>query len=449
MTNPAGTSAPSTAATFTYTSVVSNAPTVTGLNPTSGPATGGTHVQIFGTGFTGATAIFFGSINAGAFALISPTEIDTAAPAGIAGQTVNVTVTTPGGTSAVSAADQFTYTAVVAAPTVTSVSPNMGSSAGGTVVTISGTGFTGVTQVYFGGLVAASYSVLSPTTIQATTPASPLGTVDVTAITSGGTSATSIADQFTFTTANPGPVITSVIPNFSSFQGNAVSIHGSGFTGATEVVFGTVVYFGFFVISDSEIDMPGPGAMPGTVDVRVITPAGESPITPADQFTFYAQLPAPTVTGVTPNIGSFGGGTVVTLSGTGLSYVTAVDFGAGNSVPFTYNISTGTITVTAPAGPQNTTVDITVTSPGGTSAITPADQYTFDPPTTSGGEDGDHELTPAGHQHQPLDQRHHHQHHHRARSAARDDQGEERESSAGDAARRADLDAFFAAQADF
>ena len=60
---------------------------------------------------------------------------------------MNVTVTTPNGTSAVNApSDQFTYNAP-ALPTVTGVSPASGPTAGGTSVTVSGTNLTGATAV--------------------------------------------------------------------------------------------------------------------------------------------------------------------------------------------------------------------------------------------------------------------------------------------------------------
>ena len=118
---------------------------------------------------------------------------------------MDVTVTTPGGTSATSSADQFTY---VAAPTVSGMSPTAGPPAGGTLVTITGTGFTGATAVDFGTTAATNVTVVSDTTITADSPAG-TGTVDVTVTTPGGTSATSPADQFTYATA---PTVTGMSP---------------------------------------------------------------------------------------------------------------------------------------------------------------------------------------------------------------------------------------------
>src|SRR5207302_184174 len=108
--------------------------------------------------------------------------------------TVDVTVTTVGGTSATSPADQFTY---VAAPTVSGISPASGSLAGGTSVTITGSGFAGATAVSFGNVPATSFTVVSDTQISATAPAQGAGAVDVTVTTVGGTSATTTADEFT------------------------------------------------------------------------------------------------------------------------------------------------------------------------------------------------------------------------------------------------------------
>jgi hypothetical protein len=186
------------------------APTVTNVNPNTGPASGGTSVSITGTNFSGATVVRFGGNAAGSFTVNSATQITATSPAGTG--TVDVTVSTAGGTSATGSADQFTYTS---APTVTNVNPNAGSPSGGTSVTITGTNFSGATAVRFGGNAAGSFTVNSATQITAISPAG-TGTVDVTVTTAGGTSAAGSADQFTYGLA--GTTITlSSSQNPSSF----------------------------------------------------------------------------------------------------------------------------------------------------------------------------------------------------------------------------------------
>ena len=94
------------------------------------------------------------------------------------------------------------------APTVTSVSPNNGPSAGGTSVTITGIGFTGETGVLFGSTPATSVTAASTASadsqIIATAPAGSVGIVNITVTTPVGTSAKSSADQFTYGTLNAG-----------------------------------------------------------------------------------------------------------------------------------------------------------------------------------------------------------------------------------------------------
>ena len=191
------------AANFTNFPVTNNStvgavstPTVTAVSPSSGPTAGGTSVTITGTNLTGASAVKFGGTNASGYTVNSATQITATAPAGSAG-TVDITVTTAGGTSATGASDRYTY---MAAPTVTGVSPATGSTAGGTSVTITGTNFTGATAVKFGSN-AASFTVNSATQITATSPAGSAGNVDITVTTAGGTSATGASDRFTYATA--------------------------------------------------------------------------------------------------------------------------------------------------------------------------------------------------------------------------------------------------------
>ena len=86
------------------------APTVSAISPNTGTIAGGNTVTITGTGFTGATAVTFGGMATTSFSVNGDgTSITVASPATTTTGIVNVTVTTPGGTSALSAADQFTY----------------------------------------------------------------------------------------------------------------------------------------------------------------------------------------------------------------------------------------------------------------------------------------------------------------------------------------------------
>ena len=190
VTGSGSTSTTSSADQFTYMA----APAVTGVTATSGPLAGGATVTITGTGFTGATAVNFGTVAATNVVVVSATQITATSPAEAAG-TVDVKVTGPGGTSATVTADHYTY---VAAPTVTGVSPTAGPLAGGTTVTITGTNLSGATAVDFGVTPGTNVIATSATQITAVSPAETAGYADVTVVTVGGTSATSLADEFTY-----------------------------------------------------------------------------------------------------------------------------------------------------------------------------------------------------------------------------------------------------------
>ena len=193
VSNVSGTSNAGAASEFTYISV----PTVSGLSASSGPLAGGNSIVLTGTNFTGATAVNFGASAGSNLVVNSATQITVTAPSGSAGN-VFVRVTTPGGTSATGAGNQYTY---VGLPVLTTVSPNLGTTAGGTSVTLTGTGFTGATGVNFGASAATGYTVNSATQITATAPAGAQGTIDITITTVGGTSATGASTRFTYAAA--------------------------------------------------------------------------------------------------------------------------------------------------------------------------------------------------------------------------------------------------------
>ena len=171
-------------------------PIVNAVLPNAGPVAGGSTVTIHGSNLTSPTKVMFGSKAATSFTAVAPGVITAVAPAGTAGSTVNVVVTSPNGTSATSAGDQFTYTN---GPIVTGVSPRIGPPAGGTSVTITGEQLTGASAVDFGSTPATAFNVDSATSITATSPAG-TGVVDVTVKNAKGTSVTSSQDRFSYNT---------------------------------------------------------------------------------------------------------------------------------------------------------------------------------------------------------------------------------------------------------
>jgi hypothetical protein len=184
-----------TGAILTATSEASEpVPAITSVSPSSGSTTGGTPVTIKGSGFTGATGVAFGNVPATDVVVESSTKVTAVAPAQPAGLH-NVYVTTPGGTSASVFGDLYTY---LAPPAITSVSPNSGPPAGGTSVTITGSGFTGATGVAFGNVPATSLVVVSSAKITAVAPAQPAGLHNIYVTTPVGTSAAVEGDLFAY-----------------------------------------------------------------------------------------------------------------------------------------------------------------------------------------------------------------------------------------------------------
>lgn len=199
---------------------------------------------------------------------------------------VTLVGSTNGSAAAVTGSTTITAAAApTAAPVVTGIAPTSGPTTGGTSVTVTGTGFTGATWVDFGTVPATSVTVDSDTSITATAPPSVAGTVDVTVLGTDGTSATSSADQYTYTAS--APTVSAIFPHRGfAAGGRPVIIAGSGFTGATGVAFGSTAATSFTVGSDNYITAVAPAGT-GTVDVTVTTPAGTSATSGADQYTYY------------------------------------------------------------------------------------------------------------------------------------------------------------------
>ncbi|MEV8254482.1 IPT/TIG domain-containing protein [Rhodoglobus sp. NPDC076762] len=336
-------------------------PSVSDLTPTSGPLVGGTEVTITGTGFTGATGVTFDGDAGTSFTVVSDTEITVTSPAHAAGAAAVVVehpiVNAPAG--------DFMYTA---APAIASLTPITGPVAGGTVVTITGTGFTGATGVTFDGDDGTSFTVVSDTEITVTTPAHAAGAVDVVVAHAAGNSTPA---EFTY---QAPPTVTSISPDEGPLAGGTtVTIIGTGFTGATGVTFDGDDGTSFTVVSDTEITVTTPAGSQGTAAVVVEHPNGDAD---GGDFTYLA---APIITGIAPVAGPTSGGTSVTLTGTGFTGATGVTFDGDAGTSFTV-VSDTEITVTTPAHAAGA-VEVIVAHPGGAS-IPATFTYRADPTVT-------------------------------------------------------------------
>jgi hypothetical protein len=344
------------AAAYTYEA----APAVTSLSPNSGFTAGGTAVTITGTGFlAGATVTVGGSACTG-ITVVSATSITCTTPAHAAGA-VAVAVTNTD-TQIGSTASAFNF---VPAPTVTSVALNAGVLAGGTAVTVTGTGFLAGATVDFGGSACTGVSVVSATSITCTTPAHAAGAVTVT-VTNADTQTGNAAAAFTYEVA---PTVSSIVLSAGPLSGGAtVTITGTDFvSGATVKIGGGTCTLPVFV-NATTLQCTTPAHAGGAVDVVVTNPDTQI----GTLTNGYMYLPAPTVTSVALNSGQTAGGTAVTITGTNFVAGATVDFGGSACTGVTI-VSSTSITCTTPAhavGLVSVSVTNTDTQVGSANAYT-------------------------------------------------------------------------------
>jgi hypothetical protein len=140
-----------------------------------------------------------------------------------------------GQTATASGGPQATATALGSVagggPIVAGVSPNIGSTAQSTVVTITGSGFTGERAVDVGGQAATNVVFNSDSSITATLPAQPAGADDIVVTTPIGSSSTTPADEFTYEAPVPSESVTCQTSNcpipivqFGDTQGDSTTV---------------------------------------------------------------------------------------------------------------------------------------------------------------------------------------------------------------------------------
>lgn len=331
-----------------------NAPAVTALAPAEGAFTGGTPVTITGTGFVAGATVTFDGAAATAVVVATATSITATTPAGVQGPAV-IEVTNPD-TQSGTLSGAFTY--LGAPPSIGLVAPSSGSSTGATVVVITGTSFASGGTVSFGGTAATAVTFDGATQLTATTAAHTAGAVDV-VVTNPDAQLVTAVGAYTYTAA-AAPTVASISPASGTIGGGTVlTITGTGFAAGASVSLGGVAATGVSVAGATQLTAIAPAHAAGGVAV-VVTNADSQTGTLGAGYT-YAATTAPTVSALAPASGSKGGGTAVTITGTGFMAGASVDFGgsAGTSVSV---LSPSSLTVTTPAHAKGkVTVQVTNT----------------------------------------------------------------------------------------
>ena len=223
------------------------------------------------------------------------------------------------------------------APTITDISPATGSQNGGTVVTLTGTGFLANASVKFGGTAATNVSVVSATSITATTPAHAIGKVDV-LVTNTDSKSGTLSQAFTYVL--PGPTVGAVAPATGpSTGGTPVTIAGTGFQSGATVTFGARPATNVTVVSATSITAVtplGPATEQLAVDVTVTNPDALSGVG-SGAFTY--TVPAVAVVSLSPNI-------ILPAGAPGAAPVVVTIFGAGFTSAVTSSVTVGGVAAT-------------------------------------------------------------------------------------------------------
>ena len=286
-------------------------------------------------------------------------------------------------------------------PTVLSVSPSSGSDNGGTLVTITGTNFVSGAAATFGGTDASDVTVVSSTSITATTPAATAGTVTVLVTNPNGQSG-SLNNGYTYT---PNPTLTSVSPSSGSVSGGTpVTITGTNFASGATVTFGGTAATKVTFVSSTSITATTPAHAAGGVSVVVTNSNGLSGML-ANGFIYNAipstikfvqvaaatpQTPMSAVSVAYPSAQTAGDLNVVVVGWNDTSssvqsvtdshdntYTLAVSpirgTGLSQSIYYSKNIASGSNTVTVTFNQAAAAVDLRVLEYSGANTLNPLD----------------------------------------------------------------------------
>lgn len=313
---------------------------VTAFTPREGPLAGGNEVVITGSGFTADTQVLFGAFSSPRITFVSATQLKAIAPRGVAADLVDLVVYNKNGVS--NQRRGYSYRPELR---VTALSPVTGPIAGGTIITLTGSGFTGATAVSLGATAATAVTVVSDTQLTAVTPAASAGVVDVTVTTPAGTWTSKKA----FAYFDPAGAFTAfgLAPRLLR-AGDSVVLTGQALDAApfTVTIGGVAATVGATTFSTAVVTVPARGAAPRVSDVVV---TGSSTVTLPGAATWRVSLAS-----LSPDSGPSAGGTPLAV--------------VGSAIPPALTATVGTFAVTAVTVASETALQLTTPAGSGGAA---------------------------------------------------------------------------------
>ncbi len=168
-------------------------------------------------------------------------------------------------------------------PTITSLTPEGGPTAGGTSVVIKGKHFAPGSTVTFGSGTGTAVTFVTANQLTVQSPAHSAGTVRVTVTTAAGSTASTQADLYAY----GSPTVTAVNPKTGpAAGGTTVTITGTSFLPDSTVKFGVKAATSVTFVSVTKLTAKAPAHAAGKVDVRVTTAVGTSATSTADAYTY-------------------------------------------------------------------------------------------------------------------------------------------------------------------
>ena len=328
--------------------------------PTRGSAEGDAAISILGSNFAQGARVYFGDRESPSVLFVSPQELRAVIPPPAPGiMRVRIKIVSAEGLASLISSPYFEYDPGPA-PIITDLSPDQGSTGGGTEVVISGANFAADPAAITVRFDAAPAHVLeaAATRLRVLSPPHAAGAVAVQIVNPDGGSGQA-AGAFTYKSV---PVrVDAFTPECGPPEGgNAVHILGDGFGGSS-----VVVLFGASVAETvsataREIVVLAPAGV-GTVAISVYNPDNEFATAPL-QYAYTGDC-RPEIESLDPAYGPEEGGTRVTIRGRNLSplpYITQVMFGTGSAEIVPGGTSREVVVVTPPG---NGTVDVLFVNP--------------------------------------------------------------------------------------